>query len=131
MVSNQEVLTLALTVILLAHPSLTYGVIVHVRPTIPSTSCPTHPCYTLTEYAQHAGQLPNHHLVLQFLPGNHTLNVNLTITSIFQLEILGNASAVEPIRVACNSNVAFTFRYIFKVKIDGLAFVSCSRSHVV
>ena len=113
MVSYQEVLTLALTVILLAHPSLTYGVIVHVRPTIPSTSCPMHPCYTLTEYAQHAGQLLNHHLVLQFLPGNHTLNVNLTITSIFQLEILGNGSAVEPIRVACNSNVAFTFRYIF------------------
>ena len=81
---------LALTVVLLALPSLTYGVTLHVRPTSTNISCPTHPCHTLAEYAQGPEQyFDDSNLTLQFLPGTHTLNVNLTITNIHQLEIQG------------------------------------------
>ena len=126
MASHQGVLTLVLTLVLLALPSLTCGVTLHVRPTSTNTSCPTHPCQTLSEYAQDPGQYFNDsNLTLQFLPGNHTLDVNLTITNINQLEIHG---AVLPTRVICDSHVGFTFSNIHRMSIDGLAFVSCARS---
>ena len=129
MAPHQGVLTLALTVVLLALPSLNCGVTLHVRPTSTNTSCPPCPCHTLSEYAQDPGQYFNDsNLTLQFLPGNHTLDVNLTITNINQLEIHG---AMLPTKVVCTSHVGFTFSNISKLSIDGLAFVACARSHVV
>ena len=119
-------LTLALTVVLLALPSLTCGVTLHVRPTSTNISCPTHPCQTLAEYAQDPGQyFSDSNLTLHFLPGNHTLGINLTITNISQLEIHG---AVLPTRVVCDSHVGFAFSNIHRMSIDGLSFVSCARS---
>ena len=120
---------LALTVVLLALPSLTCGVTLHVRPTTTNTSCPTHPCQTLSEYAQNPGKYFNDsNLTLQFLPGNHTLDVNLTITNINQLEIHG---ALLLTRVVCKPRVGFTFSNIHRMSIDGLAFVACARSSVI
>ena len=129
MASHQGVLMLALTVVLLALPSLTCGVTLHVRPTSTNTSCPTHPCHTLSEYAQDPGQYFNDsNLTLQFLQGTHTLDINLIITNIYQLEIYG---ALLPTRVVCTSRVGFTFSNIYRVSIDGLAFVACARSSVI
>ena len=121
-------LTLALTVVLLALPSLTCGVTLHVRPTSTNISCPTHPCQTLAEYAQDPGQyFSDSNLTLHFLPGNHTLGINLTITNISQLEIHG---ALLPTRVVCTSHVGFTFSNISRVSIDGLAFIACASASV-
>ena len=133
MASHQGMLTFAVTVVLLllALPSLNNGETLHVRPTSSNTSCPTHPCHTLSEYAQDSQQYFNaSNLTLQFLPGNHTLDVNMTITSIHQLEILGNSSAVIPTRVVCSSHIGFTFWNISEMRINGLVFVICAR-HLV
>ena len=128
MVSHQEVLTLALIVVLLALPSLIYGITLHVRPTSTNTSCPTHPCQTLSEYAQDPGQYFNDsNLTLQLLQGTHTLNVNLTIRNITQFKIHG---AVPPTRVVCDSRVGFTFYNIHRMSIHGLAFVACASGSV-
>ena len=132
MASHKGVLTLAVTVVLLALPSLTHGETFHMRPTSSNASCPTHPCYTLSEYAQYLGQYFNgSNLTLEFLPGTHTLNVNVTIKSIHRLEILGNSSEVVPTRIVCSSYVGFAFSDIHKVRIDGLAFVACAGMGVV
>ena len=129
MASHQGVFTLALTVVLLALPSLTCGVTLHVRPTSTNTSCPTHPCQTLSEYAQVPDQYFNDsNLTLTFLQGTHTLDINLTITNINQLKIHG---AVPPTRVVCSSHVGLAFYNISKLSIDDLAFVACARSSVV
>ena len=115
MASHQGVAMLALTVILLALPSLTCGVTLHVKPTSTDASYPTHPCQTLTEYAQDPDQYFNDsNLTLQFLQGTHTLDINLTITNIYQLEIHG---ALLPTRVVCDSHVGFTFSNINRVSI--------------
>ena len=130
MTSNQGMLTLALalsTVVLLTLPSSLYGEILHVRPISTSTSCATTPCHTLSGYAHLEHYFNHSNLTLQFLPGNHTLDVNLTITSIHILVILGNSSAVVPTEIVCSSNVGITFRDIPKVNIDGLAFSSCAQ----
>ena len=119
-------------IVTLALPSLTYGEILHVRPASSNTSCPTYPCHTLSEYAEHHGEYFNTtDITLQFLQGNHTLNVNLDITNIQQLDILGDSSALIPTSIVCNSHIGFTYRNISLVRIDGLAFVSCARSHQI
>ena len=129
MPSHKRVITLALIMVLLALPSLTIGETIHLRPTPSNMSCSTQPCYTLSEYARDFGQYTNgSNLTLQFLPGNHTLNVNLTITNMYQLEMLGS---VEPTRIVCNPNVRFTFRNISEIKISGVAFVSCGISRTI
>ena len=129
MASHQGLLTLALTVVLLALPSLTCGVTLHVRPTSTNTSCPTHPCHTLSEYAQDPGQYFNDsNLTLQFLPGNHTLDIDLTIANISHLKIYG---ALLPTRVVCYSHVGFTFSNIYILSIDDLAFVACASASVI
>ena len=126
MASHQGLLSLALTVVLLALPSLTYGVTLHVRSASINTSCPTQPCHTLSEYAQDPGQFfTDSNLTLQFLPGTHTLNVNLIILNIHQLEI---TNVVAPARVVCDSRVGFTLRHISVVKIEHIAFVGCAKS---
>ena len=116
-------------IVTLALPSLTYGEILHVRPASSNTSCPTYPCHTLSEYAEHHGEYFNTpNITLQFLQGIHTLNVNLDITNIQQLDILGDSSALIPTSIVCSSHVGFTFRNISLVRIDGLAFASCARA---
>ena len=130
MASHQEVFSLALTMVLVVLPSLTCGVTLYVRPS--NTSCPTHPCHTLSEYVQDPGQYFNHsNLTLKFLPGNHTLVVNVNITSIHQLEILANSSAVVPTRVVCNFNAGFVFKKIIEMRIDGLTFISCATGYAI
>ena len=100
-----------------------------MRPTSTNTSCPTHPCHTLSEYAQDLDQyLNDSNFTLQLMPGTHTLNGNLTITNIRRLEI---HAAVLPTRVVCDSQVGFTFSNIYKVRIEGFVFVSCARSGIV
>ena len=100
----------------------------HVRPST-NTSFPTCPCHTLSEYVRHPGKYFNDsNLTLQFLPGNQTLDVNVTKTSIHQLELLGNSSAAVTTTVACSSKVGLSFRHISKVRIDCLAFV-CVPDH--
>ena len=134
MPSDEKVLMLALSVVLLVLLSLMYGVTLHVRPTPANTSCSAHPCLTLSQYAQDLEQYFNRsdsNLTLKFLLGNHSLNVNLTISSIHRLEILGNSSVIALTRARCNSYAGFTFSDIYEVKIDGLVFVSCAGSHVV
>ena len=116
---------LALTVVLLALPSLTCGVTLHVRPTSTNTSCPTHPCQTLSEYAHDPGRyFSDSNLTLTFLPGSHTLDINLIITNIHQLKVHG---ALLPTRIVCDSHVGFAFSNIHRMSIDGLAFVACAR----
>ena len=128
MTSNQGRLTLTLTtVVLLALPSFPSGEILHVRPISTNISCATHPCHTLSEYAHLGHYFHDSNLTMHFLPGNHTLNVNLTITSTHHLVVLGGSSAVVATRIVCSSNMGITLRDISKVKIDGLAFVSCAQ----
>ena len=90
----------------------------------------SHASYTLSVYAGH-----NHsHFktrTLQFLPGDHALDVNITTQNIQQLEIIGSSSAGIPTRVVCSSNVGFAFRDISNVKVNGLAFFSCARLNLI
>ena len=130
MTPHQSVLTLVLTVIVLALPST--GTILTVQPNS-TTPCDNEPCFTLSEYVQNGSKYFNtSNITLQFLPGNHILDSNLTIADIQHLNILGNGSSPTPSRVECTgSNVGFEFRNISEVRVRDVTFTSCERSHTI
>ena len=127
---QQSVLTLVLTVIVLALPST--GTILTVQPNS-TTPCDNEPCFTLSEYVQNGSKYFNtSNITLQFLPGDHTLDSSLIIADIQHLNILGNGSSPTPSRVECTgSNVGFEFRNISEVTVRDMTFILCGRSHAI
>ena len=63
------------------------------------------------------------------MPGTHTLNDNLIISNISQLEITN--VAVVPTKVVCDFSVGFILRNISVVRIEHLAFVGCAIPGIV
>ena len=130
MTPHQSMLTLVLTVIVLALPST--GTILTVKPNS-TTPCDDEPCLTLSEYVQNRSKyFITSNITLQFLPGNHTLDSNLTIADIQQLNIVGNTTLLTPSRVECTvSNVGFEFRNISEVRVRDMTFTFCGRLHTI
>ena len=135
MASHQGMLTLVLMVTLVVGPSS--GTMLTVTPSSTNVTCPTeNTCLTLSEYAQNHLEYFNHsNITLQFLPGNHTLDVNLTITSIQTqyLEILGNTTSPTPSTITCTDShkVGFEFRDILEVTVSDMTFISCGRGYQI
>ena len=133
MASHQGMLTLVLTVTVVVVPSS--GTMLTVTPSSTNVTCPTeNTCLALSEYAQNHSEYFNHsNITLQFLPGNHTLDVDLTITSIQTqyLEILGNTTSPTPSTVICSDKVGFEFRDILKVRVSDMTFISCGRGYQI
>ena len=132
MTSHQGMLTLVLTVTLVVGPSS--GTMLTVTPSSTNVTCPTeYTCLTLSEYAQYHSEYFNRsNITLQFLPGNHTLDVNLTITSIQTqyLKISGNTTSPTPSTVTCSHNGGFMFRGISEVRVSNMMFISCGSRYL-
>ena len=125
------IFTLVVTVLLQNLFSQTYGGTLYVRSTSTNTSCPTYPCHTLSEYAQdHENYLHNSVVMLQFLPGLHTLSRNLVIENIERLEFLGHPGTT-PTMIVCMPYFGFAFSNISEVRITSLAFASCARKYQI
>ena len=105
-----------------------------VLPTLPAntscSSCPhyaTH-CATLSEYAQEAELYFTSNTTMVFLPGDHTLSMNITAASISRLTMCGESSSGYVARVVCNGSVGLSFTTMVDFKIHSLTFASCGRS---
>ena len=105
-----------------------------VLPTLPAntscSSCPhnaTH-CATLSEYAQETELYFTSNTKMVFLPGDHTLNMNITAASISRLTMCGESSSGYVARVVCNGSVGFSFTSMVDFKTHSLTFTSCGRS---
>lgn len=130
MALHQSMLTLVLAVISLALPST--GTILTVKPNSTTTCGDTNLCFiTLNEYVQnHSEYFNNSNITLQFFPGTHRLDFNLTIANIHHLDIFGNDTLSS--RVECaGSSVGFQFRNFSEVKFNEMMFTSCGRVHTV
>ena len=138
MASHQGMLTLVLTVTLAVLPSS--GTMLTIKPSSSNIACPPentsaleNTCLTLSEYAQNYSEYFNQsNITLQFLLGNHTLDVNITITSTQTqyLEILGNTTSLTaPSTVTCTHNAGFEFRDISEVRVSDMTFISCGRGY--
>ena len=102
-----------------------------VRPT--GTSCSPCPhksfhCATLSEYAQQANLYFTSNSTMVFLPGDHTLGMNITVTNISRLTMSGESSLGYLATVVCNGSVGLSFMSMVDFKIHSLTFTACGRS---
>ena len=99
-----------------------------VTPTATScSSCPhnsTH-CTTLSEYAQEAELYFTSNTTMVFLPGDHTLDTNITVANVARLTMHGESSSGNRPTVICSGPVGLSFASMVDFKIDSLAFAFC------
>ena len=101
-----------------------------VTPTATScSSCPynTH-CATLSEYAQKAELYFTSNTIIVFLPGEHALDVNITVANITRLTMLGESFSGYVATVVHKGPVGFNFTNMMYFNIYSLAFTSFNRS---
>ena len=102
-----------------------------VKPTDTSCSlCPHNSirCATLSEYVQQTKSYFTSNTTMVFLPGDHTLDVNITVANISRLTMCGESSSGYVATVVCNGPFGLSFIGMFDLKILSLSFTSCGRS---
>ena len=62
-----------------------------------------------------------------FLPGDHALNMSITVSNVTRLTMCGEFSSGNRVTVVCSGSVGLSFTSMVEFKIDSLAFTSCSR----
>ena len=102
-----------------------------VTPTATShSSCPhnsTH-CATLSEYAQEAELYFTSDTTMVFLPGDHVLDVNITVANVTRLTMHGESSSDNMATIVRKGSVGFSFTNMVDFNIYSLAFTSYNRS---
>ena len=101
-----------------------------VTPTATScSSCPPNSanCTTLSEYAQEAETYFTSNTTMVFLPGDHTLDANITVANVGRLTMCGESSSENIATIVCNGVVGFSFTSMVDLKVHSLLFASCSR----
>ena len=104
----------------------------YIIPTSPEgTICPTNNSYSCLIF----DKIANSSLYLDsnttfiFLPGSHSLHVEISVSNISELRMLSHISPACPttstVTVSCYSQVKFTIEAVNKVVINGLSFVGC------
>ena len=109
-----------------------------VKPSIPSTTCPGQPCYTLEYYVQNAPEVfTQSNVTLKFLSGVHLLDYDQPVKikyvenfAMFGAEIRdGNTGAWEiPIpssEIRCRGSFGFEITFSNNVTIQNLLFTNC------
>ena len=67
-----------------------------------------------------------------FLPGDHTLDTNITVANVSSLIMNGESSSgTDRATVVCSGSVGLSFTSMVDFKIDSLAFTSCSRKYAI
>ena len=66
-----------------------------------------------------------------FLPGDHVLNRNITISSKSKLIMRGDVSSGSQPTITCNGLVGFLLFYIEHVHVSSLSFTLCSRTYTI
>ena len=101
-----------------------------VTPTTTScSSCPrnTH-CATLSEYAEEAELYFTSNTTMVLLPGDHVLNMNITVANVTSLTIRGESSPDNVATIVRNGSVGFSFTNMVDFNIYSLAFTSYNRT---
>ena len=93
----------------------------------PDTTCPGQPCRTLPEYLAEESPFLTSDLTLRFLPGNYTLESNVSVEYTSSLSLIGDFSnfPLISVRIICSESVSLSFSDIGDLYITGLEFISC------
>ena len=88
-------------------------------------SCPQDPCMTLSTFISSYNRNITSNTTLFISGGNHSLNAGFSVSNVAEFLMLSvddnNTSSI----IICSQHSQFNFSNVFRVNIDGLAFVSC------
>ena len=101
-----------------------------VTPTATSwSSCPHNSTHnaTLSEYAQEVELYFTSNTTMVFLPGDHVLDMNITVANVTRLTMRGESSSGNIAIIVCSRSVGLSFKNMAELKIDSLVFTSCGR----
>ena len=86
-------------------------------------------CLTISQLAERSWiNLKSHSEFIQlfFLPGDHSLNLDLEICNISELSMISNSS-----KIICQSDASFTFQKIGHISIKDLTFLGCGNNKII
>ena len=96
------------------------------------SSCPhSNHCATLSEYAQQAELYFTSNTTMVFLPGNHTLDMNITVVEVTGLPMHAESTSGNRATIVCSVSVGLSFTRMVYFKMHSLAFTSCSRKYAI
>ena len=96
------------------------------------SSCPhSNHCATLSEYAQQAELYFTSNTTMVFLPGDHTLDKNITVAEVTGLTMYAESSSANRPTIVCSVSVGLSFTRMVNFKMHSLAFTSCSRKYTI
>ena len=98
--------------------SITY----YIKPSS-SNSCPTESCFTLQQLANSTNKLKNSSTKLIFLPGNHDLDLELSIIGINTVSMhsnITNSLGGDTVVINCNHSGKFKFERVYAVSVISL-----------
>ena len=94
--------------------------VLHIMPSATS-HCSNPPCLTLSQLAEGINlQSHSESMQLFFLPGDHSLDVDLEISNISELSMMSKSS-----EIICQPNTSFNFHEINHISIKGFTFLGC------
>ena len=91
----------------------------------PTDQCPAEVCLTLNHFANNLSAYPHSSTVMIFNSGNHSLEVNVSITDIIMLALISNVIVPRTL-VACDHRAVLIFNNVSCVHISNLTFVGCA-----
>ena len=100
----------------------------------PSSSipCPERgvPCFILSQYATKPSDYFASNTTLILSPGNHNLDLQLSIRNISFLSVDSNTTSHSVTSITCNQSARFTFESINVVSMRGLVLFGCVNNEV-
>lgn len=94
----------------------------------PKDLCPVEPCFTLSQFIEDGMNLLDSNTTLLLLPGNHSLEGNITISSVQYFTIVAPSQSAS---IICSESAYYEFTDIFgDVYIKGINFIGCAGNKV-
>ena len=104
--------------------SSVYGLTYHITPSR-SIPCAAEFCFTLSHFASSTSKSLSSNTTVIFLPGNHTLDISISLTSSAS-NVHFMASSSLGAQIICSRSSRFEFISTKAVSINGLVFLDCT-----
>lgn len=117
------ILRLLLLTVLSIQEHMCQSFVYHIKAS-ENTNCHAK-CLTLSEFASTLRNSSDTDIMLNILPGDHCLNVNLSISNVANISIHSDNATI-----VCESNVHFVFESIEKLAISNMKFIGCGNNLV-
>lgn len=100
------------------------NIVLYVTPAV-HKSCPENPCLTLKQLANNASMVESN-TTLIFMPGNHGLDSNISLSSVDYLELCSKSLFGDSlVNITCQPNTGFEFVNIDHLWLKGITFIGC------